>query len=224
MTAKTARPDRKQRDRKGRRKEPTEFEETTLSVDRVTRVVAGGRRLRFRAVVVVGDKKGRVGLGTGKANEVQTAVQKATKSAKRNMLKVPLNEGTIPHEIDHKFKAARIRLLPASEGTGIIAGGALRVVLEHAGVKNVLSKRYGSSNKLVNAQCVMKALSLLHGAESSGPTEGWTPGMKEKKDPTEKSNKELGLQETPELEKLEVKEVTKDDVDREGTLKVDEKK
>lgn len=219
MNPKTSRPDRKQRDRKGRRKEPTEFEETTLSVDRVTRVVAGGRRLRFRAVVVVGDKKGKVGLGTGKANEVQTAVQKAAKSAKRNMVKVPLNNGTIPHEIDHKFKAARIRLLPASDGTGIIAGGALRIVLEHAGVKNVLSKRYGTNNKLVNAQCIMEALGRLYGAEDTGPTEGWTPGMKEKKDPMEKSNKELGLQDTPELEQMEVKEVKKDDVDREGNLK-----
>lgn len=218
MNPKTSKPDRKRGNR--RQKAPTEFEETTLSVDRVTRVVAGGRRLRFRAVVVAGDKKGKVGLGTGKANEVQAAVQKAAKSAKRNMVKVPLKNGTLPHEIDHKFKAARIRLLPASEGTGIIAGGALRIVLEHAGVQNVLSKRYGTNNKLVNAQAVMEALRSLRGAEATGPTEGWTPGTSAKKDPKEKSNKELGLAETPELEKMEVKEVSKkDDVDREGTLK-----
>lgn len=160
--AKTTRPDRKKNDRKGRR-EPSEFSETTLSVDRVTRVVAGGRRMRFRAVVVIGNKRGKVGLGTGKANEVQVAVQKATADAKRSMIRVPLKEGTIPHGVDLKFKAARLRILPASPGTGIIAGGALRVVLEHAGVKDVLSKRYGSSNKLVNAQAIMKALGKLKG-------------------------------------------------------------
>ena len=158
---KTSRPDRKRQDRRSR--EPKEFEETTLSVDRVTRVVKGGRRMRFRSVVVVGNKKGKVGLGTGKASEVQASVQKATADAKRNMIRVPIVNGTIPHEIDQKFKAARIRLLPAREGTGIIAGGALRVILEHAGVRNVLSKRYGTTNKLVNAQAVMKALKRLRG-------------------------------------------------------------
>ena len=120
--------------------------------------------MRFRAVVVIGNKKGKVGLGTGKANEVQEAVKKATADARRNMIRVPIKDGTIPHGIDTKFKAARIRILPAREGTGIIAGGALRVILEHAGVRDVLSKRYGTSNKLVNAQAVMKALGMLKGA------------------------------------------------------------
>lgn len=156
---KTSRPDRKRNDRGTR--EPSEFAEATLSVDRVTRVVKGGRRMRFRAVVIVGNKKGKVGLGTGKATEVQAAVKKAVVDAKRHMVRVPLVNGTIPHEVNLKHKAARIRLMPASEGTGILAGGALRVVLEHAGVKDVLSKRFGSNNKLVNAQAVMKALELL---------------------------------------------------------------
>ena len=222
MNAKTARPDRKRGNR--RQKEPSEFEETTLSVDRVTRVVAGGRRLRFRAVVVVGDKKGRVGLGTGKANEVQAAVQKASKVAKRNMVRVPITDkGTIPHEIDHKFKAARIRMIPASEGTGIIAGGALRTVLEHAGVRNVLSKRYGSSNKLVNAQAVMKAINMLHGATAADSTDKLKEAAQAEK-MGKKSNKDIGLQETPELEQMAVKEVAKADVDREGSLKDDKKK
>lgn len=159
--SKTSRPDRKRNDRS--RREPKEFAETTLTVDRVTRVVKGGRRMRFRAVVVVGDKKGRVGIGTGKSNEVMSAVQKATAVAKKEMIRVPIIDGTIPHEVNTKFKAARIRLLPANEGTGVIAGGALRVILEHAGVKNVLSKRYGTSNKLVNAQAVIKALQALRG-------------------------------------------------------------
>lgn len=117
--------------------------------------------MRFRAIVVVGDRKGRVGLGTGKANEVQIAVQKATRSARKSMVKVPLQNGTLPHEVDVKFKAARVRLLPACEGTGIIAGGAVRVILEHVGVRDVLSKRFGTSNTLVNAQAVMRALHSL---------------------------------------------------------------
>ncbi|MCA9370841.1 MAG: 30S ribosomal protein S5 [Candidatus Peregrinibacteria bacterium] len=217
MSAKTTKPDRKRGNR--RQKEPSEFEETTLSVDRVTRVVAGGRRMRFRAVVVVGDKKGRVGLGTGKANEVQIAVQKAAKVAKRNMVKVPLRDGTIPHEIDHKFKAARIRLIPASEGTGIIAGGALRVVLEHAGVQNVLSKRYGTNNKLVNAQAVMEALQRLHGATTTAASIDETASAQEDHKKGKKSNRDIGLEDTPELEEMAVKEISKDDVDREGHLK-----
>ena len=203
--------------------EPSEYEETTLSVDRVTRVVKGGRRLRFRAVVVVGNKKGKVGLGTGKATEVQSAVKKATADAKRNMLSVPLVEGTLPHEVDVKHKAARIRLLPAGEGTGIIAGGALRVVLEHAGVKNVLSKRYGTNNKLVNAQAVMMALARLRG-EYKPPADEKEEKAKEEEETKEdkvkkKTSKELGMEETPELEELEVKEISRDDVDEEGTLK-----
>ncbi len=153
--AKTSRPDRKRGDR--RQREPSEFAEATLSVDRVTRVVKGGRRMRFRAIVVVGNRKGKVGLGTGKAAEVQAAVRKATSAAKRAMIRIPIVNGTIPHQIERKFKAARIRVMPALPGTGIIAGGALRVILDHAGVKNALSKRFGSRNKLVNAQAAMLA-------------------------------------------------------------------
>lgn len=157
---KSTNPDRQHR-RDRRDREPSEFTETTLAVDRVTRVVKGGRRMRFRAVVVLGNKKGKVGLGTGKANEVQAAVGKATKAARRNMIRIPLIKGTIPHEVDVKFKAAKLRIMPASEGTGIIAGGALRVVLDHAGVRNVLSKRFGTGNKLVNAQAIILALKQL---------------------------------------------------------------
>lgn len=158
--AKSRNPDRQHR-RDRRDREPSEFTETTLSLDRVTRVVKGGRRMRFRAVVVVGNRNGKVGLGTGKANEVQIAVKKAARAAKRRMIRVPIIRGTLPHDIDTKFKAAKIRLLPASEGTGIIAGGALRVILDHAGVRNVLTKRFGTGNLLVNAQATMKALKLL---------------------------------------------------------------
>ncbi len=160
--AKTSSPDRQNKRDRGQ-KAPSEFSESTLSVDRVTRVVKGGRRMRFRAIVVVGNKKGKVGLGTGKANEVQAAVQKATKAAKRNMIRIPLTKGTIPHNVDVKFKAAKLRLMPASEGTGVIAGGALRVIFDHAGVRNVLAKRFGTGNTLVNAQATFKALGQLRG-------------------------------------------------------------
>ena len=148
--------------RRGKRsREPKETDEHVLQVARVTRVVKGGRRMRFRVAVVIGNRQGKVGIGIGKAAEVQAAVQKASAQARRHMIRVPLVKGTIPHEIDCKFKAARIRMLPAGEGTGIIAGGALRPILELAGVKNILSKRYGSSNQLVNAQAAIKALSML---------------------------------------------------------------
>ncbi len=160
MNPKTSRPDRKRGDHR-RQREPSEFAEATLSVDRVTRVVKGGRRMRFRAIVVIGNRKGKVGLGTGKAAEVQAAVRKASSAAKRKMIRIPLIDGTIPHMVERKFKAARIRIMPAHQGTGIIAGGALRVILDHAGVKDCLSKRFGSRNKLVNAQATMLALELL---------------------------------------------------------------
>lgn len=159
MNAKTSRPDRKGGNRN--RREPSEFSEATLSVDRVTRVVKGGRRMRFRAIVVVGNKKGKVGLGTGKATEVQAAVKKASAAAKRAMIRVPIINDTIPHLVERKFKAARIRIMPALPGTGVIAGGALRVILDQAGVKNVLSKRFGTRNKLVNAQTAILALQML---------------------------------------------------------------
>lgn len=213
---KTSNPDRQNtrggRDSRGGRRDqkpPSEFAETTLSLDRVTRVVKGGRRMRFRAVVVVGNKKGKVGLGTGKANEVQAAVQKATKAAKRNLILVPLTKGTIPHEIDIKFKSAKLRLLPASEGTGVIAGGALRVIFDHAGVKNVLSKRFGTGNTLVNAQATVRALAQLKPVKGGAAAESDA----EKADPSV----------------AKVKEVSKDDVKggnlvEKKTKKADDKK
>lgn len=157
--AKSSRPDRRRGNRRDRT--PKEFQEHVLQIARVTRVVKGGRRMRFRATVVIGNKKGRVGMGIGKSGEVVGSIQKAVADAKRNMINVPIVNDTIPHEVDLKFKAARIRLLPASAGTGIIAGGALRPVLDLAGVKNVLSKRYGTTNIVVNAQAAILALSSL---------------------------------------------------------------
>lgn len=205
MVAKSSKPDRKRNDR--RQKEPSEFEETTLSVDRVTRVVKGGRRMRFRAIVIAGNKKGKVGLGTGKAAEVQAAVQKASKAARRNMIRIPLNEGTIPHAVDLKFKSAKIRIIPARPGTGVIAGGALRVVFEAAGVKDVLSKRYGTRNKLVNAQAVMMALQKLHARPEH---------FKEEVKPTVANADAAALE--VERGNAGVKEISRSQIDKEGNL------
>jgi small subunit ribosomal protein S5 len=140
------------------KREAKEFEEEVIQIDRVTRVVKGGRRLRFRATVVIGDKKGRVGYGMGKSTEVPIAIQKAVARAKKNIIEVPIYKGTIPHSIQVKYKASKILIKPASEGTGIIAGGAVRKVLEVAGVKNVLSKTLGSSNRVNNTKAAFKAL------------------------------------------------------------------
>ena len=142
-------------------KPKSEFAEHVIQVDRVTRTVKGGRRMRFRATVVIGDKLGRVGLGIGKGEEVQAAIQKAVSKARRGMITVPMKDETIPHPLTIKFKSARIILMPAEKGTGIIAGGAVRNVLEVAGVKNVRSKSHGSSNKLTTAQAIMSALGKL---------------------------------------------------------------
>jgi len=143
-------------------KEQKEFEEEVLQIDRVTRVVKGGRRLRFRATVAIGDKKGRVGVGVGKSSEVVGGIQKAVARAKRNLITVPITKGdTIPHPVKVKYKAARMLIMPASKGTGVIAGGSLRKILGLAGVKNVLSKNIGTRNTLVTAQAAIKALMML---------------------------------------------------------------
>lgn len=143
------------------KKEAKEFEEEVIQIDRVTRVVKGGRRLRFRATVVIGDKKGRVGYGMGKSTEVPVAIQKAVARAKKNIIEVPIYNGTIPHSIQVKYKASKILIKPASEGTGIIAGGSVRKVLEVAGVRNVLSKTLGSSNRVNNTKAAFEALLKL---------------------------------------------------------------
>lgn len=138
-----------------------ELEEKVIQIDRVTRVVKGGRRLRFRATVVVGDKNGKVGVGVEKGGEVIAAIEKATTKAKKTMISVNLNETTIPHEVTAEFAGAKVFLKPARKGTGVIAGGAVRAVLEAAGVKDILSKIQGSSSKLNNVYATMKGLSEL---------------------------------------------------------------
>ncbi|NIA01765.1 MAG: 30S ribosomal protein S5 [Nitrospirae bacterium] len=142
-------------------REPKEFEEQVIQIDRVTKVVKGGRRLRFRATVAIGNKKGKVGIGLGKSNEVTGAIQKAIAKAKKYMITVPLDGSTIPHDIKNKYKSSIILLLPAAPGTGIIAGGTIRKVLELAGVKDILSKSYGTTNKVNNTKGIFEALSKL---------------------------------------------------------------
>jgi len=147
--------------------EEKQFDERTLHIDRVARVVKGGRRFRFRALVVVGDHKGKVGIGIAKGADVSAAVTKATDVAKKHFLTVPLYKGTIPHEVEAKVAGAKILLKPASPGTGLIAGGVIRTILEVAGVSNALSKSLGSSNKANTAYATLAAL------ESVQPANKW---------------------------------------------------
>ncbi len=139
-------------------KEEKQFDERVVAIDRVARVVKGGRRFRFRALVVVGDGKGKVGAGTAKGADVTAAVSKATDVAKKNLVTVALHNGTIPHEQESRISGARILLKPASPGTGLIAGGVVRIVLEVAGIHNALSKSLGSSNKINIAYATIDAL------------------------------------------------------------------
>lgn len=141
--------------------EEKQYDERTLHIDRVARVVKGGRRFRFRALVVVGDKKGKVGIGSAKGADVTAAVTKATEVAKKNFVNVSLYKGTLPHEVTAKVGGANILLMPASAGTGLIAGGVVRTILEVAGVSNALSKSLGSSNKTNTAYATIDALQSL---------------------------------------------------------------
>lgn len=142
-------------------RERREFDQTVVEITRVTRVVAGGKRMRFRALVVIGDKKGSVGMAVKKGADVSEAVNKAATSAKKLMLKVPLSGSTIPHEVIFKYKASKILLKPAKPGTGVIAGGPVRAVVEAAGISDILSKSLGSSNKINIVKAVFGALSEL---------------------------------------------------------------
>jgi len=142
--------------------EKTEYEQKLLDVARVVRVVAGGRRFRFRAVVVIGNKRGKVGLGAAKGQDVSLAVEKATAKAKKHLINIPLLKGTIPHQVEAKYSSAKVLLKPGRPGRGIVAGGAVRVICNLAGIENISAKIIGrTSNKLNNAQATIKALQEL---------------------------------------------------------------
>lgn len=144
--------------KQGAFKQEKEFKEELLAIDRVTRVTSGWRQLRFRAVIVLGDGKGKVGLWTGKSWEVVDAIAKAVSDAKKNMIKVKMENGSVPYNIEAKFKSAKVMVHPASEWTWIIAWGSMRKVLAVAGYKDILGKRYGSTNLINNARATLKAL------------------------------------------------------------------
>lgn len=157
------------------RREQKEFDEQVVSINRISKVVKGGRRMRFAALVVVGDRKGRVGVGTGKAKEVPEAIRKASEDAKKNVFKVPLVGNTIPHDVLGKYGSAQVFMRPASEGTGVIAGGASRSVLELAGIKDILTKNLGSRTKINTVRATAEGLKNLRTLEEVSEARGVAP-------------------------------------------------
>lgn len=185
-----------------------EFEEEVLQIARVTRVVKGGRRLRFRATVIIGDRKGKVAMGLGKAAEVSEAIKKAVTKAKKNIIKVPIVNETVPFEVRQKYKAAKLMMRPARLGTGIIAGSATRRILELAGVRNVVAKSYGSTNKINMAKATIKAIQQYFTKEirypkkkTEQPTTQQKPVIK-----TEKKEVQKEVQKKAEVAKVQPKQ------------------
>jgi small subunit ribosomal protein S5 len=163
---------REKRDRREREEEREELDERVIDIARVAKVIKGGRRFAFRTVVIVGDNKGRVGIGVGKSRAVPDSIRKGSERAKRNMHKVALSGSTIPYEVTAKYGGARVLLRPASPGTGVIAGGGVRAVLEAVGVRDILTKSQGSNNLLNVAMATMLALEQLVSAEEAAAMRG----------------------------------------------------
>ena len=145
-----------------------------VAVNRITKVVKGGRNMRFSALMVVGDENGRVGCGMGKAVEIPEAVRKGTEDAKKSMITVPMNGTTIPHEVVGVFGTGKVKMLPAPEGTGVIAGGPVRAVLEAVGIKDIVTKSIGSNNKINMVRATLAGLAQLRSAEQVAKLRGKT--------------------------------------------------
>jgi len=172
---KTDKPQNNRRERPAKPREDDGLDKRLVHVRRVTKVVKGGRTMRFSALVVIGDGKGNVGMGIGKANEVPNAIDKATVVAKKNMKKVAIVEGTIPHETTGKYSTTSILMLPAEQGHGVIAGGAARAVLEVAGVKNIVTKIHGSTNRINVVNATLNGLLSLKTREEIAARRGKNP-------------------------------------------------
>ena len=157
-----------------RHEQPSEFAEKLVSINRVAKVVKGGRNFRFSALVVVGDQNGRVGVGMGKATEIPEAIRKANEDAKKHLVPVPIVGTTIPHRASAVYETAKIVLIPAPEGTGVIAGGPVRAVLEMAGVKDIRTKSFGTNNPINMAKSTIEALRQLRTIEDVARTRGKT--------------------------------------------------
>lgn len=171
-----------------------EYEEKVIQVDRVTRVTKGGQRLRFRSLVAIGNRAGKIGLGIGKAQEVAGSIQKAVKKAKKNIIKIDITNDTIPHELRVKYKSALLMLKPAPRGTSIIAGGTVRSILELVGIKNVVSKTFGSANKINNAMATIIALQGIRLIEKNSViNKNTTDKNKETSKPTEIINQNQNI-------------------------------
>ncbi|MCQ2453325.1 MAG: 30S ribosomal protein S5 [Clostridia bacterium] len=164
-----------ERRNRDRREEPqSEFEEKLVEVNRVSKTVKGGRNMRFVALVVIGDKNGRVGVGMGKAKEVPEAIRKANEDGKKHLVNVPVTGTTIPHPVTGYYGTAKVVLLPAEEGAGVIAGGAARPVLELAGIKDIRTKSFGSNNKINTVKATIECLKNLRSAEQVAQLRGKT--------------------------------------------------